>query len=622
MNYWHLQMFQPSGKGGTKINSKLLLEEVSPVIATGVWDNFQYKNFIGEDKDGRKVGDIVLVREGRKPIALCETIGPPFQNEELATKYKHEVYRPVRILDWYYGTEPFPQHQGTLQKLSNPNTPSFIFIDKWFKNISKFNSMENIKKILLNKHQIILQGPPGTGKTRLAKLLAEELLTNREFSIEDVKANLAIGDIILTTYDSLTILSIDDTQVTIRSNKELNNIAISIIDIKQCINNKSYKKSAIENNSDVLSKYKAGLAAQVVSRILKDNIAFIQFHPAYTYEDFVRGISAKSNGQSIEYKTQNRILAEIAQRANSNYTESRKDKKSIELDKWLENKMNDFAEEIQETIDTEAKYTITPSCYIYEIDDDGFRYKGDNWGTSFKIPYTEIFKLYTADIRERKQIKKLPNVSGSTKQHATYYFKLLVDFRNFIGIETPQETASSGVKEQPYILIIDEINRANLPSVLGELIYALEYRNENVDSMYELEGVGRGIVLPSNLLIIGTMNTADRSVGHIDYAIRRRFAFVNVLPSSNVIEEVITDIALRSKAFDLFERVSNLFGNEFLASDFNVNDVKLGHSYFLANSEDHLRMKLEYEIKPLLREYHKDGILVGNCINIIEDLNV
>ena len=68
-----------------------------------------------------------------------------------------------------------------------------------------------------------------------------------------------------------------------------------------------------------------------------------------------------------------------------------------------------------------------------------------------------------------------------------------------------------------------------LSSVLGELIYALEYRDEKVDSMYEVDGSNK-LLLPPNLYIIGTMNTADRSVGHIDYAIRRRFAFVDVLP--------------------------------------------------------------------------------------------
>jgi 5-methylcytosine-specific restriction endonuclease McrBC GTP-binding regulatory subunit McrB len=137
--------------------------------------------------------------------------------------------------------------------------------------------------------------------------------------------------------------------------------------------------------------------------------------------------------------------------------------------------------------------------------------------------------------------------------------------------------------DNSFVLIIDEINRANLSSVLGELIYALEYRGEVVESMYEYEE-SREIVLPENLYIIGTMNTADRSVGHIDYAIRRRFAFVDV----NTDESVIPN-----KAKPLFKKVKGLF-KEHLSDEFELNDVMIGHSYFL---RDNLKLALQYEIK-------------------------
>jgi 5-methylcytosine-specific restriction protein B len=242
----------------------------------------------------------------------------------------------------------------------------------------------------------------------------------------------------------------------------------------------------------------------------------IQFHPAYTYEDFVRGITADTNNKGqVEYKVENKTLAEFAQKA---------------LDNQAIN----------------------------------------------------------------------------------------------------------------YVLIIDEINRANLPSVLGELIYALEYRydpdkpKENVvESMYSLKQTGvedsrdRLLRLPNNLFIIGTMNTADRSVGHIDYAIKRRFAFVEVLPTDTAIDEVISDIDLNRKAKELFAAVSNLFNEEksvgkpiYLQSDFKAKDVQLGHSYFLAKSLSELIMKLEFEIKPILFEYIKDGVLSQEAENEIKALKV
>ena len=160
-------------------------------------------------------------------------------------------------------------------------------------------------------------------------------------------------------------------------------------------------------------------------------------------------------------------------------------------------------------------------------------------------------------------------------------------------------------KDKPYVLVIDEINRANLSAVLGELIYALEYRGEAVQSMYAIEGENN-LILPPNLYIISTMNTADRSVGHIDYAIRRRFAFVNILP-----KDLTNELGDQFKS-ELFAKVTNLF-NTNLSPEFKKEEVQLGHSYFITKNTP-IDIRWEYEIKPILLEYVKDGILVGEGI--------
>jgi len=172
-------------------------------------------------------------------------------------------------------------------------------------------------------------------------------------------------------------------------------------------------------------------------------------------------------------------------------------------------------------------------------------------------------------------------------------------------------------KDKPYVLIIDEINRANLSAVLGELIYALEYRGEAVQSMYAIDGENN-LILPPNLYIIGTMNTADRSVGHIDYAIRRRFAFVNILP-----KDLTNELGDQFEGA-LFAKVTNLF-NTNLSPEFKKEEVQLGHSYFITKNTP-IDIRWEYEIKPILFEYVKDGILVGEGIettinNLINDEN-
>jgi AAA domain (dynein-related subfamily) len=182
-----------------------------------------------------------------------------------------------------------------------------------------------------------------------------------------------------------------------------------------------------------------------------------------------------------------------------------------------------------------------------------------------------------------------------------------------------------------YILVVDEINRANLAAVLGELIYALEYRDEPVSLAYELidssqHGEGdsyskqRELVVPrKNLFIVGTMNTADRSIGHIDYAVRRRFAFVPMLPAPDAILSQGDDIS--SAASSLYDAVAALFvengiRSRNLSAEFHPDDVQPGHTYFLAQRKEELIDKFTYHVYPLLREYYKDGILSGEGISL------
>lgn len=175
------------------------------------------------------------------------------------------------------------------------------------------------------------------------------------------------------------------------------------------------------------------------------------------------------------------------------------------------------------------------------------------------------------------------------------------------------DTASKDKDKKKYVLIIDEINRAHLAAVLGELIYALEYRRCPVDSPYAIDE-NRQIMIPDNLYILGTMNTADRSVGHIDYAVRRRFAFVPLPPDITII---CTEYGRK-----LFHEVAKLFWKDpnnpskgkadTLSPEFHPDDVQPGHTYFITKTCEEQAMKFTYQIYPLLREYYKDGVLIRN----------
>lgn len=183
------------------------------------------------------------------------------------------------------------------------------------------------------------------------------------------------------------------------------------------------------------------------------------------------------------------------------------------------------------------------------------------------------------------------------------------------------------------VLIIDEINRAPLASVLGELIYGLEYRGQPITTPYQLdENKNKPLIVPEDLYIIGTMNTADRSIGSIDYAVRRRFAFVQVRSSDDKIKESWKDEKLGEKAFKLYDELINseegiekgIFAKDKLAdNEIDVEDIKIGHTYFLGlkekiddnnnekfvESEDYLEYKMKYQVRPIYMEYIKDGII-------------
>jgi len=327
----------------------------------------------------------------------------------------------------------------------------------------------------------------------------------------------------------------------------------------------------------------------------------IQFHPAFSYEDFVRGITVKPNGIHIEYVTEDRVLADFANDANENYIDSHKDKQVYTKEKWVWLQFDLFKDSISLALTNNPIYSLNKTAYIFDIDKDAFRYTGENWPNKagLRMKFKDIVTMYLKDLITRQDVIGSPDIKGLAKHHAGYYCMLLEKFLEFLGSKVFIPATEEMIEEKKYVLIIDEINRANLPSVLGELIYALEYRNEAVESMYELDG-DRKIIIPPNLYIIGTMNTADRSVGHIDYAIRRRFAFINILPDKSIIS--------LSLALDFFNDVENLF-DKHIANDFEKSNVMLGHSYFLVDNNKDLKLKLKYEVFPILEEYLKDGVI-------------
>ena len=337
-----------------------------------------------------------------------------------------------------------------------------------------------------------------------------------------------------------------------------------------------------------------------------EQFKLIQFHPSYSYEDFVRGIVAKPNeeGDGIVYTAENKILGAFAKEAFNNWNKAQQNTQTLKEQDIFEAFIEHIKEELAQSED--YKYPLTDSIYIFNADDKRFKYKGDNWevhSRGLNMNYAEIKRIIDSGIRDRQGVTKLTNIGGQARQHASYFIRIVEKYYEFKESESYKPNITDKIPLKPYVLIIDEINRANLSAVLGELIYALEYRGEAVQSMYAIDD-DNTLVLSANLYIIGTMNTADRSVGHIDYAIRRRFAFVDILPKD------LTNELGDNFAEKLYEEVSKLFEGNTLSPEFRKEEVQLGHSYFITEQTP-IAIRWEYEIKPILLEYIKDGVLIN-----------
>ena len=224
---------------------------------------------------------------------------------------------------------------------------------------------------------------------------------------------------------------------------------------------------------------------------------------------------------------------------------------------------------------------------------------------------------------------------GKTMTLGTVYRLNSITLDNVKSILEKYNTSSKMEEnDKAYVMVIDELNRGNVSKVFGELITLLEADKRkgriNAESVV-LPYSKKAFHIPNNVYLIATMNTADRSLGSLDYAIRRRFAFIAEKP-----------FGLDVEGFDeeLFEKVSSLFVKNFdeykesgwdltmklepadtLSDEYKPEDVWIGHSYFLMqDEEDNTSNRLLYEIIPLLEEYVRDGVLTAEAQDVIDEL--
>ena len=413
--------------------------------------------------------------------------------------------------------------------------------------------------LLENKKNIILQGAPGTGKTYNTAALA------------------------LSMIGKLPVRDADE-------------------------DDRSFHKKVMDEYEKHLIKF------DEEGNVAGDGqIGFVTFHQSMDYEDFVEGFKPQKEDKGVIYDIEDGIFKKIRELAFNNYEDSLKSEDEVKLDIDTKTVFERFCSQIEAELKEKDCIDLIPSSKlkIHKV----FR-RADGSAKSISISRTDTSpnqtltlemilrdypKFKNGEIKSYEDIKPKYDSNSTYHGNAPYYFELLKQMKAF---EEEHKISSDAQKVElkNYVLIIDEINRGNVSKIFGELISLLE-ADKRVGGDHSLT-----VTLPyskepfsvsSNLYIIGTMNTTDRSVGSIDYAVRRRFAFVTLEADENKVPE--------GNARNLFNAVKNFLNKS--KYDMDIEDLMVGHSYFMTSDADVLKMKWQYEILPLLMEYHKDGII-------------
>ncbi|WP_151951380.1 McrB family protein [Aliarcobacter butzleri] len=354
----------------------------------------------------------------------------------------------------------------------------------------------------------------------------------------------------------------------------------------------NYKKlvSLIEsgkyNESDIfesiIENQKLDIDIDKTFEIIKNEkrIEFVTFHQSYSYEDFIEGFRPNEEGK---LELEDGIFKKISQNAEEQTNEV--EKNQISYDEAY----NTLRSRYIDNTNSDLKTVSGKNILISNFEDKFIQVKSEDGRNWFNVKKSDL-EVVVNEILKQNIIKpsdiKLIDVKKDTIALAGYYFPIGNTLAEII-----KESKVSTKEQKNFYIVIDEINRGNISKIFGELITLIEEDKRGKEEYkVKLPYSKKTFVVPSNLYIIATMNSTDKSIATIDIALRRRFTFLKMEPKKELVENE------KAKALmnELNEHIKETIGK----------DYQLGHSYFMKiENENDLLFVKEYKIKPLLEEY-------------------
>lgn len=337
----------------------------------------------------------------------------------------------------------------------------------------------------------------------------------------------------------------------------------------------------------------------------KQQIEFVQFHPSYDYSDFVEGLRPKINEDgSMGFELQDGIFKKFVDKARRNYENSKKSTEEIASELSVQEAMKEFFDDV-EAGQNSFKTKNGTEFNIIDVDEEHiYLFIPQNASVnSIRLNISEIRQMLESG-RKFNKLKDITEFFNINFTQQRYSYNLVIFNEILKKKKSVKKVKQEKLKK--YVFIIDEINRGEISKIFGELFFAVDpgyrgvagevstqYANLHTDS-------NEKFYIPDNVYIIGTMNDIDRSVDSFDFAMRRRFRFVELRADKRL--EMLANLNDEEKEAEATRRMSAL--NTEIANTEGLNEnYQIGASYFLKLKNINFdRLWTDY-LHPLLQEY-------------------